>query len=260
MTRRPTTGPRSPRGYRGSRSFGAPASRPDGAPGCPPPVTAPGCRSARLEGHYVLRSRALLALHHVELDLGALAKRVTLALDGAVMTEDVLAAVVTGDEAEALVVGEPLDRSCRTHCRTPLVVESPECDAAFVCLMRNFRATRLRGNPSRSGGSPKVGGPFGGPSNERLQLRFADPVRVVSDPARACQVGPAIVPDATTPRRPAAGGGGAGAPSARAPPVEAGRARACRDRSSAAPRAGVSPRSPSPWRRVAPPPPAPRTC
>src|SRR5207249_1448129 len=150
-------------------------------------VTAPGCRSARLEGHHVLRSRALLALHHVELDLGALAKRlVTLALDGAVMTEDVLAAVVTGDEAEALVVGEPLDRSCRTHCRTPLVVESPECDAAFVCLMRNFRATRLRGNPSRSGGSPKVGGPFGGPSNERLQLRFADPMRVVSDPARAC--------------------------------------------------------------------------
>src|SRR5207249_10639537 len=120
MTRRPTTGPRSPRGYRGSRSFGAPASRPDGAPGCPPPVTAPGCRSARLEGHHVLRSRALLALHHV--------------------------------------VGEPLDRSCRTHCRTPLVVESPECDAAFVCLMRNFRTTRLRGNPSRSGGSPKLGG------------------------------------------------------------------------------------------------------
>src|SRR5436309_12513268 len=151
--------------------------RAEPSPGCPPPVTAPGCRSARLEGHHVLRSRALLALHHVELDLGALAKRlVTLALDGAVMTEDVLAAVVTGDEAEALVVGEPLDRSCRTHCRTPLVVESPECDAAFVCLMRNFRATRLRGNPSRSGGSPKVGGPFGGPSNERLQLRFADPV------------------------------------------------------------------------------------
>jgi len=30
-TCRPTTGPRSPRGYRGSRSFGAPASRPGGA-------------------------------------------------------------------------------------------------------------------------------------------------------------------------------------------------------------------------------------
>src|SRR5437016_14594468 len=98
MTRRPTTGPRSPRGYRGSRSFGAPASRPGGATGCPPPVTAPGCRNARLETHHVLRNRATLALHHVD--------------------------------------GEQLNRSCSTHCRTALVVDSPECDAPSVYLDR----------------------------------------------------------------------------------------------------------------------------
>src|SRR5439155_11157963 len=77
-----------------------------------------------LEGHDVLRGRALCALDHVELDLGALRKApMAFGLDGAVMAEDVLLAVVTRDEAEALLVVEPLDRSCRTHRLLLLVFE-----------------------------------------------------------------------------------------------------------------------------------------
>src|SRR5581483_9395157 len=69
-----------------------------------------------LERHYVFRGRALRALDHVELDLGAfLEAPMAVGLDRGVMAEDVAAAVVTRDEPEALLIVEPLDRSCRTH-------------------------------------------------------------------------------------------------------------------------------------------------
>src|SRR5438876_7125691 len=77
-----------------------------------------------LEGHDVLRGRALCALDHVELDLGALRKApMALGLDGAVMAEDVLLAVVTRDGAEALRVVEALGRSRRTPRLLPLRFE-----------------------------------------------------------------------------------------------------------------------------------------
>src|SRR6185295_14143644 len=113
-----------------------------------------------LERRDVLGGRALRALDHVELDLVAfLQAPVSLGLDGAVMAEDVLLAVVTRDEAEALFVVEPLDRSCRTHRLLLLVVELPECDAERV-----LHHPLSDHSPSREAvphrGSP-IGGPFG---------------------------------------------------------------------------------------------------
>src|SRR5439155_178870 len=68
-------------------------------------------------------------------------------LDGDVTADDGLLAVVTRDEAEALVVIEPLDRSCRTHRLLLLVFELPECAAARVLHHPHFPTTRLRGKP-----------------------------------------------------------------------------------------------------------------
>src|SRR5690606_3775651 len=65
----------------------------------------------RVEPYHVLGGRPLLALNDVELDPLAVVQRAeTAALDGAVVHEDVLLAVVTRDEAEPLLRIEPLHR------------------------------------------------------------------------------------------------------------------------------------------------------
>src|SRR5438309_870496 len=64
----------------------------------------------------VLRLQALRALHDLELDLLAFRERAEpLRLDGGVVAEDVSAAVVLGDEAEALRIIEPL-HGTGDHC------------------------------------------------------------------------------------------------------------------------------------------------
>jgi hypothetical protein len=99
--------------------------------------------SAKL--YNVLRRRTLLALHDVELDLLSLGERLeAAALDRRMMHEAIFLAAVRRDETETLLIVEPLDRSNRTHCRTPdvlmfLVYRSPEaltkrpreCEAPF---------------------------------------------------------------------------------------------------------------------------------
>src|SRR5687768_12279625 len=68
----------------------------------------------------VLGGRALLALHDVALHALTLGERLeAAALDGRVVDEEILAAVLGRDEAEALGVVEPLDGAGRTHARTP---------------------------------------------------------------------------------------------------------------------------------------------
>src|SRR5690554_4154098 len=68
------------------------------------------------DARYVLRRRTLLALHDVELDALALGERLEAAtLNRAVVDEAVLRAVLRRNEAEALLVIEPLHRSARTH-------------------------------------------------------------------------------------------------------------------------------------------------
>src|SRR5215211_257856 len=65
-----------------------------------------------LDGLDVRRVRALGALLGVVGDLRALGQRLeAAALDGGVVDEEVLALVVRGDEAEALLVAEPLHGS-----------------------------------------------------------------------------------------------------------------------------------------------------
>src|SRR6478735_5265030 len=71
---------------------------------------------SRSERTDVLRLRALRALGDVELDLLVLVQRlVAVGLDGRVVHEDVVAAVLLGDEAEALLSVEPLDGAL-SHC------------------------------------------------------------------------------------------------------------------------------------------------
>src|SRR5690606_26584933 len=78
-----------------------------------------GTSTVSVERTDVRRLQALLALLDVELDLLVLVQAAVAAgLDGAEVREDVLAAVVRGDEAEALVSVEPLDGS-GGHVVTP---------------------------------------------------------------------------------------------------------------------------------------------
>src|SRR5690606_10666282 len=94
--------------------------------GAAPPGTAPSYRfgsegSAELRD--VLRRRALLALHDVELDPLALAQGLEARpLDRRMVDEAVLVTAVRGDEPEALGVVEPLHRSGGTHAPTPCTV------------------------------------------------------------------------------------------------------------------------------------------
>src|SRR3954451_13372152 len=70
----------------------------------------------RSDGADVLRLRALRALRDVELDLLVLVQGlVALGLDGRVVHEDVVAAVLLRDEAEALLGVEPL-HGALSHC------------------------------------------------------------------------------------------------------------------------------------------------
>src|SRR3569833_1401068 len=74
------------------------------------PNAGPTCRTVRFsDGNDVLRLEALLALRDVELDLLALLELTeTLSRDVGVVSEDVAAAAVLLDEAEALFRVEPL--------------------------------------------------------------------------------------------------------------------------------------------------------
>src|SRR5262249_55962403 len=73
-------------------------------------------------GH-VFGRRPLLPLHDVELDALTFGERLeSIALDGRVMNEAVLLSILGRNEAEPLGIVEPLDRACRTHCPTPLVL------------------------------------------------------------------------------------------------------------------------------------------
>src|SRR4051794_41325059 len=81
----------------------------------------------RSDGADVLRLRALRALRDVELDLLVLVEGlVALRLDGRVVHEDVVAAVLLRNEAEALLGVEPLDGAL-SHARLLLIrgVEPP---------------------------------------------------------------------------------------------------------------------------------------
>ena len=75
-------------------------------------------------------------------------------LDGAVVTEDVLLTILAGDEAETLLVVEPLDRTGDTHCRTPTGFRI--VGVRLCCFAASFRPTRLlvlAGNPRMVGGT-----------------------------------------------------------------------------------------------------------
>src|SRR5450755_41656 len=73
-----------------------------------------------LERNDVDRLRSLVTGLGVEGHLGALLQRaISLANDPGVMDEEILVAVVGGDETEPLVVAEPLN-GARRHCVPPL--------------------------------------------------------------------------------------------------------------------------------------------
>src|SRR6185312_11200552 len=72
---------------------------------------------ARSDGLNVGRRRTFGSLLGVEADSGAIREGlVPVALDRAVMDEQVLAGVIRSDEPEALVVAEPFDGSCGHVC------------------------------------------------------------------------------------------------------------------------------------------------
>src|SRR5690606_7803398 len=73
------------------------------------------------ELNHVLGGRTLGTFHDVELDSGAFGQALeAIGLNRAVVDEAVLATVLRADEAEALLVVEPLDSSSGTHHRAPL--------------------------------------------------------------------------------------------------------------------------------------------
>src|SRR3954466_9927266 len=80
-------------------------------------TTRPTALRGRLQLGGVARLRALVALVLVVGDLRALGERaVAVARDAAEMDEQVPATLIWGDEAEALVVAEPLDRPGAHTC------------------------------------------------------------------------------------------------------------------------------------------------
>src|SRR3954452_24704280 len=89
----------------------------------------------RSDGADVLRLRALRTLRDVELDLLVLVEGlVALRLDGRVVHEDVVAAVLLRNEAEALLGVEPLDGAL-SHARLLLIrgVEPPPRRPRYRC-------------------------------------------------------------------------------------------------------------------------------
>src|SRR6185369_15794123 len=112
--RRPPAGRASspaetPRATRSSQGM----ARPRGASPRPHGATDVGSTTQLC---HVLGRRAILPLNHVELDTLAFGQRLeAAALNGGVMDEAVLLAVLTRDEAESLRVVEPLDGPGDTH-------------------------------------------------------------------------------------------------------------------------------------------------
>src|SRR5690606_38013167 len=105
--------------------------------------------SARADARYVLRCRALLALHNVELDgLTLLQALEAVRLNGRVMDEAVLAAIVGRDEAEALLVVEPLHGAFGTHVTAPCAVTGPS--GCGISVPRERVMSAKRKGPGRS--------------------------------------------------------------------------------------------------------------
>src|SRR6476659_3274753 len=95
-----------------------------------PPFTALFLRVGSTNLRYVLGGGTLLALHNVELDLFAFGERLEAAtVDGGVVNETILLAVLRGNESKTLCIVEPLHSSGGTHAGTSsccLFVGSPE--------------------------------------------------------------------------------------------------------------------------------------
>src|SRR3954467_5559588 len=109
---------------------------------------APACEVLRLQGHDVGSSGALRTLLGVVADLRALGERLeAAALDRAVVDEQVLARLVGRDEAEALVVVEPLHGSGghrdslrgSVRCETRRVLRGNDCGNAGTGLLPDDR-------------------------------------------------------------------------------------------------------------------------
>src|SRR5262249_60745754 len=97
----------------------------------------------------VLRCRALRTLDDLELDRLTLAQRLeSLPTDGGMVDEDVLGAVVRGDESEALRVVEPLHLSLR-HGTDSFRKKTPvqNCPLSLNCP---GRTTHPAGHPCRT--------------------------------------------------------------------------------------------------------------
>src|SRR3954447_13762361 len=90
------------------------------------------------------RGRALCAVRDVEGDLlRFLEGLVAIHLDGAVMGEEILAAVIRRDESKALRVVEPLHGTC-CHCVSFLERDKPGTAYGHDDQGRNWTATRHR--------------------------------------------------------------------------------------------------------------------
>src|SRR3954469_18691573 len=88
---------------------------------------------------------ALRALSHIELDLLALLElAVAAALDGRVVNEDIGAAAVLLDEAEALFAVEPLHGACCHWCCLFWVSEAPRVEASGCRSSRRAGRANLR--------------------------------------------------------------------------------------------------------------------
>src|SRR5205085_1206973 len=122
-----------------SAAAAVPTASPTATAAEPAAAAATTARLSAAEPRHVLRGGALLPLHDVELDALAFVERLeAAALNGRVVHEQVFAAVLGRDEAEALVVVEPLHCAFRAH-RTGLPAER-----GWLCRARTRRARRGR--------------------------------------------------------------------------------------------------------------------
>src|SRR5690348_4088447 len=106
-----------PRAVRSGRCM----ARPHGASCCPRPNRCAALEEPRpastTQLRHVLGCRAFLSLHDVELDALPLTEGLeAAAFDGRMMNEAILLSILRRDEAEALLIVEPLDGTGRTHC------------------------------------------------------------------------------------------------------------------------------------------------
>src|SRR6185369_1230988 len=138
---------------------------------------------------------AFLTLDHVELDLLAFAQRLEArGVDPRMVDEDILLSIITRDEAEALLVVEPLHGSLGTHV---LLLNG-------VVTMSSESITRTDGTCPLSRKSPRVGLPAKMPArcNKKRTLRSSSgPVGICPDPMRA-SAGRALTPHNSNPETP----------------------------------------------------------